>query len=107
MRFGELVKMADQLLWYKYVVKNVARQHGKTATFMPKPLFMDNGSGMHTHLSLWKNGENLFAGAAMLASPTWRCMRLAASLNMLARSWESPTPPPTVTNASSLDTKHG
>jgi glutamine synthetase len=63
MRFGELIKMADQLLWYKYCVKNVARQHGKTATFMPKPIFMDNGSGMHTHMSLWKGGTNLFAGS--------------------------------------------
>lgn len=63
MKFNELVKMADQLLWYKYIVKNVARAHGKTATFMPKPIFMDNGSGMHTHLSLWKDGEPLFAGS--------------------------------------------
>ena len=63
MRFGEMVKMADQLLWYKYVVKNVAWQHGKTATFMPKPLFQDNGSGMHVHLSFWKGGDNLFAGS--------------------------------------------
>jgi glutamine synthetase len=63
MRFTELVKMADQLLWYKYVIKNVARAHGKTATFMPKPLFGDNGSGMHTHISLWKGGEPLFAGS--------------------------------------------
>jgi glutamine synthetase len=63
MRFNELIKMADQLLWYKYVVKNVARAHGKTATFMPKPIFMDNGSGMHTHISLWKQGEPLFAGS--------------------------------------------
>jgi glutamine synthetase len=63
MKFDELVKMADKLLWYKYVVKNVARAHGKTATFMPKPLFMDNGSGMHTHFSLWKGGQPLFAGS--------------------------------------------
>jgi glutamine synthetase len=62
MRFGPLVQMADNVLRYKYVVKNVARRHGKTVTFMPKPLFGDNGSGMHTHVSLWKNGVNLFAG---------------------------------------------
>jgi len=62
MKFDTLVKMADQLMWYKYVVKNVAKQHGKTATFMPKPLFGDNGSGMHTHQSLWKNEKPLFAG---------------------------------------------
>ena len=63
MRFDELVKMADNVLKYKYIVKNVARRHGKTATFMPKPLFMDNGTGMHVHTSLWKGGVNLFAGS--------------------------------------------
>jgi glutamine synthetase len=62
MKFKKLVECADQLLWFKYVVKNVARKHGKTATFMPKPLFGDNGSGMHTHQSLWKEGKPLFAG---------------------------------------------
>jgi glutamine synthetase len=61
-RYDELVPMADNVLKYKYVVKNVARRHGKTATFMPKPLFEDYGSGMHVHASLWKNGTNLFAG---------------------------------------------
>lgn len=55
-----LVNTADMLMKYKYVVKNVARAHGKTATFMPKPIFMDNGSGMHVHQSLWRNGRNLF-----------------------------------------------
>jgi glutamine synthetase len=62
MRFGPLVKMADQVQMYKYITKNVAKQHGKTVTFMPKPLFQDNGSGMHTHLSMWKDGQPLFAG---------------------------------------------
>jgi glutamine synthetase len=61
-RFNSLVKMADQLLTYKYVLKNVARRHNKTVTFMPKPLFGDNGSGMHTHVSIWKKGQNLFHG---------------------------------------------
>jgi len=61
MKFGELVKMADQFMWYKYIVKNVARRQGKTVTFMPKPVFEDNGSGMHTHFSLWKNSKPLFA----------------------------------------------
>jgi glutamine synthetase len=63
MRFDSLVKMADNVMKYKYVIKNVARQHGKVATFMPKPLFGDNGSGMHTHQSLWKGGTNLFFDA--------------------------------------------
>ncbi len=60
MRFGTLLEMADQLMLYKYVVKSVARAAGRTATFMPKPLFQDNGSGMHTHQSLWKAGQPLF-----------------------------------------------
>jgi glutamine synthetase len=62
MRFAPLVRMADQLMWFKYIVKNVARKNGKTATFMPKPLYGDNGSGMHCHQSLWKNEKPLFAG---------------------------------------------
>jgi glutamine synthetase len=60
MRFDTLLRMADKVMLYKYVVKNVARLYGKTATFMPKPIFQDNGSGMHTHQSLWTNGEPLF-----------------------------------------------
>ncbi len=60
MRFDTLLKMADKLMLYKYVVKNVANQVGKTVTFMPKPLFDDNGSGMHVHSSLWNGGEPLF-----------------------------------------------
>ncbi len=62
MKFAPLSKMADQLLRYKYVIKNVALRHGKTVTFMPKPVFGDNGSGMHTHVSIWKEGKPLFAG---------------------------------------------
>lgn len=62
MRFGSLLAMADNLLKYKYVIKNTARRHNKTVTFMPKPLFGDNGSGMHVHLSLWRERVNLFAG---------------------------------------------
>jgi len=61
MRFDELLKMADQFMWYKYIIKNVAKRSGKTVTFMPKPVFEDNGSGMHTHFSLWKDGQPLFA----------------------------------------------
>jgi glutamine synthetase len=63
MRFDNLVAMADKVLKYKYIVKNVAKKYGKTATFMPKPLFMDNGTGMHVHSSLWKDGKNLYAGS--------------------------------------------
>ena len=62
MRFDSLVKTADKLMMYKYIVKNVARRHGKTVTFMPKPIFGDNGTGMHTHQSIWKDGKPLFAG---------------------------------------------
>jgi glutamine synthetase len=63
MRFQNLVRMADQMCLYKYIVRNVARRHGKTATFMPKPIYGDNGSGMHTHISLWKDGVPLFGGS--------------------------------------------
>ena len=62
MRFKPLLEMADQLVWFKYVLKNVANRAGHTVTFMPKPLFGDNGSGMHTHVSIWKEGKPLFAG---------------------------------------------
>src|SRR3989442_4234361 len=61
-RFDTLVRSADAMMVYRYVVKNVAKRHGKTVTFMPKPLFGDNGSGMHTHQSLWKKSKPLFAG---------------------------------------------
>jgi len=59
MGFGSLLSMSDRLMLYKYVIKNVALRHGKTITFMPKPIFQDNGSGMHVHQSLWKDGESL------------------------------------------------
>jgi glutamine synthetase len=76
MRFQSLLRMADQVMVYKYVVRNVAARHGKTATFMPKPLFGDNGSGMHTHQSLWKEGTPLFADKSGYAG-----------LSQLARSY--------------------
>jgi glutamine synthetase len=59
-RFNSMLNAADDVLKFKYIIKNVAWKHGKTATFMPKPLFGDNGSGMHSHQSLWKDGEPLF-----------------------------------------------
>jgi glutamine synthetase len=62
MRFKPLLQMADQLMWFKYVLKNVAYRHNHTVTFMPKPLFGDNGTGMHTHISIWKEKQPLFAG---------------------------------------------
>jgi glutamine synthetase len=62
MRFKPLLQMSDQLMWFKYVLKNVAYRHGHTVTFMPKPIFEDNGTGMHTHISIWKDGSPLFAG---------------------------------------------
>ncbi len=62
MRFKPLLQMGDQLMWFKYVLKNVACRYNRTVTFMPKPLFGDNGSGMHTHISIWKEGKPLFAG---------------------------------------------
>ena len=66
-RFAPLPAIGDSLMKYKYVVKNVARRYNKTVTFMPKPLFMDNGSGMHVHTSLWKDGKNLFYGPGRYA----------------------------------------
>ena len=67
MHFDTLVSMGDKLLKFKYVIKNVARRHDKTVTLMPKPIFMDNGSGMHVHQSLWKGGKNIFYQAGTYA----------------------------------------
>ena len=61
-RYDSLLSQADKMCWFKYVIKNVARRAGKSATFMPKPIYGDNGNGMHTHMSLWKDGQPLFAG---------------------------------------------
>lgn len=62
LKYNDLLTMCDWFMWFKYIVKNVAKRHSKTVTFMPKPVFEDNGSGMHTHISLWKDGVPLFAG---------------------------------------------
>lgn len=61
-RYDTALNMGDKMMWFKYIVKNVAKRYGKTVTFMPKPIYGDNGSGMHIHMSLWKDGKNLFAG---------------------------------------------
>jgi glutamine synthetase len=74
MRFDTLVRMADKVLWYKYVTKNVARKYGKTVTFMPKPIYQDNGSGMHTHQSLWKNEKNIFFEKGGYADLSQTCL---------------------------------
>src|SRR5206468_10368566 len=62
MRYQNLITMGDSVMTYKYICKNVAARHGKIVTFMPKPLFQDNGSGMHVHFSLWNGDKPLFAG---------------------------------------------
>jgi len=61
-KFDSALEMADKMMWFKYIIKHVAKRHNKTVTFMPKPIYGDNGSGMHVHMSLWKGGQNLFAG---------------------------------------------
>jgi glutamine synthetase len=71
LRYDELLRSADNMMLYKYITRNVANQYGKTVTFMPKPLFADNGSGMHTHQSLWKNGQPLFAGDCYAGLSQW------------------------------------
>ena len=68
MKFAELISAADNVMIYKYVVRNVAKKYGKTATFMPKPVFADNGTGMHVHQSLWKGGQPLFFGEGTYAN---------------------------------------
>jgi len=73
-RFLELIQAADAVLIYKYVIKNVARKHGKVVTFMPKPIFADNGTGMHTHQSLWKGGQPLFYGEGNYADLSETCL---------------------------------
>ena len=67
-KFAELISAADNVMIYKYVVRNIAKKYGKTATFMPKPIFADNGSGMHVHQSLWKAGQPLFWGEGTYAN---------------------------------------
>ena len=94
MRFAPMREMADQLLLYKYVCKNVARRAGKTVTFMPKPVFDDNGSGMHVHQSLWKGGNPLFAGNEY-AGVSQECLYYIGGIIKHARSIAAFTNPTT------------
>ncbi len=73
LKFDSLLRSADKMLLFKYIVKNVANRNGKTVTFMPKPIFGDNGSGMHTHQSLWKGGEPCLPGTDTPGCRSWRC----------------------------------
>jgi glutamine synthetase len=94
MRFGPLLQMADQMLLYKYVIKNVAKRAGKTVTFMPKPLFGDNGSGMHCHQSIWRDGQPLFAGNAY-AGVSQTCLHYIGGVLKHARAIAAITNPTT------------
>jgi len=102
MRFKPLLQMADQLMWFKYVLKNVAYRNGHTVTFMPKPLFEDNGTGMHTHISIWKGDQPLFAGdkyAGISQEALWgiggilkHCQALCAFTNPTTNSYKRLVP---------------
>jgi hypothetical protein len=102
MRFKPLLQMGDQLMWFKYVLKNVAARNGHTVTFMPKPLFEDNGTGMHTHISIWKDGNPLFAGdkyAGVSQEALWaiggilkHCKALCAFTNPTTNSYKRLVP---------------
>jgi len=94
MRFAPLLEMADQMLLYKYVIKNVAQRAGKTVTFMPKPLFGDNGSGMHCHQSIWRDGTPLFAGN-LYAGVSQTCLHYIGGLLKHARALAAITNPTT------------
>ncbi len=102
MRFKPLLQMSDQLMWFKYVLKNVANIAGHTVTFMPKPLYGDNGTGMHTHVSIWKEGKPLFAGdkyAGVSQEALWamggilkHCRALCAFTNPTTNSYKRLVP---------------
>ncbi len=98
LRFDDLVRMADKMMIYKYIIKNVALKHNKTVTFMPKPLFGDNGSGMHTHISLWKGGNPLFAGSGYAGLSEMAMYAIGGLLRMRRPSWRSRIPRLTATS---------
>ena len=94
LRFDTLLRMADKMIMYKYIVKNVARRHGKTATFMPKPVFGDNGTGMHTHQSIWKDKKPSFAGKDY-AGVSQQCLYYIGGILKHARALAAFTNPST------------
>ncbi len=99
MKFDTLTLLADHMQIYKYCIHQVAQSYGKTATFMPKPVYGDNGSGMHVHQSIWKDGKPLFAGDKY-ADLSQECLcTSAASSSTPRRSTPLPTRPPTPTSA--------
>ena len=90
-KFNTLLHAADDLELFKYIIKNTAWAAGKTVTFMPKPLFGDNGSGMHVHQSLWKDGKPLFHDESGYAGlRIWRGTTSAASCTTRRHCWRSP-----------------
>lgn len=97
-RFDSLVRRADQTQKLKYVVHNVAHQYGKTATFMPKPIVGDNGSGMHVHQSIWKDGKNLFAGNGYAGLSEFALYYIGGLSSMPVRLTPLPTPALTPTS---------
>jgi len=94
LRFDTLVVMADKMMMYKYIVRNVARRHNKTATFMPKPLFQDNGTGMHTHQSIWKEKTPTFAGKEY-AGVSRSCLHYIGGILKHSRALDAFTNPST------------
>ena len=99
LRFNTLLNSADNMMKYKYIIKNTAAKAGKTVTFMPKPIFSDNGSGMHTHQSLWKGASRSSPATATRACRRWRCGTRADCSSTPARFPPSSLPARTPTSA--------
>jgi glutamine synthetase len=105
-RFAPMKEMADQMQYYKYIVRNVAKRHNKTVTFMPKPLFADNGSGMHTHISLWKGDKPLFAGNGYAGLSDTALFFIGGILKHAPALTCITNPRPTATNGSFPASRH-